>query len=661
MDNSHSRQPENKHRHSQACSSSCSCCTSFSCTACNTTCGHQTSDTSSHWKRPLAGLILFAIALAVGTRTPAGIVLAIVSYFVIGWNILADAASNLLKGKVFDENFLMGVATLGALALGEYAEAVSVLIFFQIGEILQERAVYKTRESVTGLMDLKQDYAHLIQEKGIQTVPPAQITPGQKILVRPGEKVPLDGVVTEGHSHLDASALTGEFIPLKAEPGTQVLSGSVNQEEALTIQVTKTWDQSTVSRILKLVQESAERKTKTETFIRRFARWYTPSVLILALLIAVLTPLLLPIGWTEGIRRALILLVISCPCALVISIPLSYFAGIGRFARHGILLKGSNYLDALTRIGIVVFDKTGTLTGGKFTITRTEPANGFTDKQLLRLAALAESTSNHPIAQSILAAYDKPIPSMENASFREIAGRGTAATLGANHILAGNAAWMQENGIDVPPHPSLTGTIVHIAVNNRYAGNILLADSIKPDSLQTIRNLKSQGIAKIAMLTGDSDEHAQAVSKYLHIKDCYSQLLPEDKVRIVERLQEETTPGKLLAFVGDGINDAPALTRADIGISTGSMGSDAAMEASDIVLMSGEPSRLPLALRLAHGTRRIILQNIVFILGIKGIILMMAAAGEANMWEAIFADVGISLLAILNAIRPVQTGTNDHS
>lgn len=607
----------------------------------------------------LSGLVLFAIALALGLQTPVGISLSIVSYFLIGKEILFSAIANLFRGRVMDENFLMAIATAGALALGEYAEAVSVLLLFRIGEYLQERAVQKSRNSVSGLMELRQDYAHLLRGEETQTVSPAEVVPGEKVVVRPGERIPLDGIVTEGHSHLDASALTGEFIPQKAEPGSQVLSGAINQEETLTIKVTKTWDQSTVSRILQLVQDSAERKTKTETFISRFARWYTPCVIVLAALFAIVTPLVLPVDWTEGIRRALILLVISCPCALVISIPLSYFVAIGRFARQGILLKGSNYLDALTHVGTVVFDKTGTLTGGKFTITQTDPSSGYTEKQLIHLAALAENGSNHPIAQSIKEAYGKSMPSTIGTSFREIAGRGTSITVNDTVILAGNAAWMQEHGIAVPALPTLTGTVVHIAENNRYAGNLLLADSIKSDSLQTVRDLRAQGINRVAMLTGDSEEHARAVSNYLHLDDCHSQLLPEDKVRLVECLQKETEPGKLLAFVGDGINDAPALTRADIGISMGGMGSDAALEASDIVIMTGEPSKIPQAIKLARATRKIIMQNIVFILGVKVIILLMAATGDANMWEAIFADVGISLLAVLNAIRSVKTGSRE--
>ncbi len=659
----HEHPVENKRRHPKP---PASCSPSASCSSCPCSCSHagqpeEHQSAFTKWKYPLAGFILFAIAIFMGKDSPVGILLYIVSYLLIGWGILSNAAINFIRGKILDENFLMATATLGALALGEYAEAVSVLIFFQIGESLQERAVKKSKESVSGLMNLKPDYAHLLDGTGMRTIAPEEVVIGQKIIVRPGEKIPLDGIVIDGNSYLDSSALTGEFLPRKVSPGDQVLSGSINQEEALTIEVTKNWDQSTVARILKLVQESAERKTKTETFIRRFARWYTPAILILSILIAIITPLVFPIGWTEGIRRALILLVISCPCALVISIPLSYFAGIGRFARNGILLKGSNYLDALTHIGTVVFDKTGTLTGGKFTITRTYPADGFTDKQLLRLAALAENSSNHPIAQSIRDAYGKPLPHIDSTAFREIAGRGTSATINDSRILAGNEAWMKEHGIEVPVLPSLTGTIVHIALDHQYVGNLLLADSIKPDSLHTIRELKARGITRIAMLTGDSAEHARAVSEYLYIKDCYPQLLPEDKVRLVEQLQQETPHGKLLAFIGDGINDAPALTRADIGISMGNMGSDAAMEASDIVLMTGEPSRFTLALRLADGTRRIIRQNIIFILGVKGIILLMATAGEATMWEAIFADVGISLLATLNAICPFKTKTKELS
>ncbi len=610
------------------------------------------------WIPALAGVALFATALFAGKETSMGVAFYLAAYLLIGRNILLGAAGNLFRGKVMDENLLMTVATLGALALGEYTEAVSVLLFFLIGETLQEKSVRKSRASIAGLMDLKQDYAHLLREDALQTVSPADVHPGDLIMVRPGEKIPLDGLVTKGRSHLDTSTITGEFLFQKAEPGSEVLSGCINREEALTIKVTRTWDESTVSRILKLVQESAERKTRTETFIRQFARWYTPAVLILAALIAALTPLLFPIGWAEGVRRALILLIISCPCALVISIPLSYFAGIGRFARSGILLKGSNYLDALAHVDTVLFDKTGTLTEGKFAITQLLPAEGYTDTHLLHLAALAENASNHPIAKSIREAVEADgaiPPQAASGTFQEIAGRGTSFTTGENIIRAGNALWMQENGITLPPLPPLDATVVHIAENTRYAGSLALADRIKPDSPLAVEELRALGVSRIALLTGDSESHARAVGESLHLDNCYAQLLPQDKVRLVEQLQQANVRKKLLAFVGDGINDAPALPRADIGVSLGSMGSDAAMEASDVVLMTGEPSRLALAIRLARATRRIILQNIVFILGVKGAILLMAATGEASMWEAIFADVGVSLLAVLNAVRPVKT------
>jgi Cd2+/Zn2+-exporting ATPase len=627
---------------SEGCGCGCGCC-------------HGHGEGEENWVTFWIGVVLFIASFFVGHESPWGIGCLILAYFLIGGEILMDAVKNLFSGHIFDENFLMMIASVGALLLGEYAEAVAVMLFFRVGEYYQEKAVKKSRRSVIDLMDLNPEQVHLLKDGQVVDSDPTDVPPDAEIVVRPGEKIPLDGVVLSGESRVDTSALTGEFLPLAAKPGTELLSGCINQDGALTIRVTKEWKDSTVARILQLVQEASSRKAKTETFIRRFARYYTPFVLILAVLIAVITPFALDITWQEGLKRALILLVISCPCALVVSIPLSYFAGIGRCARFGILLKGSNFLDALTRIGTVVFDKTGTLTAGHFTVTDILPcASGtMSQEELLGLVALAEGHSNHPIASSIQTAWGKEIDLNRIDQYEEISGHGTKVRLtDGTEILAGNERLLSRNGIGIPETGSGIGTKVFVAVNGTYAGQITLNDVIKNDSQQAIKELKALGVAHIAMLTGDHPQHAQAVSDHLGLDAFHAGLLPEDKVRIIQEFESKRFQNSLVAFVGDGINDAPALTQADLGVSMGAFGSDAAMEASDVVLMSGEPSRLPLGIKLALFTRRLIHQNIVFTIAIKVLVLALATVGLANMWGAVFADVGVCLIAILNAVRP---------
>jgi len=578
----------------------------------------------------------------------------LVPYGVIGWDVLWKAARNIVHGQVFDENFLMALATIGALVLGDYAESVFVMLFYQVGELFQSYAVGRSRKSIADLMDICPEYAWREDDEGqLEEVDPSEVEVGEIIAVKPGERVPLDGVILEGHSALNSAALTGESLPREVGAGDAVISGCINMNRLLRVRVEKAYEDSTVSRILELVEESSARKAKTENFITRFARYYTPAVVIAAVLLALLPPLVMKQPITLWVERALTFLVISCPCALVISVPMSFFGGIGAASRRGILVKGSNYLEALAKAGVVVFDKTGTLTEGHFKVTEIHPV-GMTEEELLRVTALAESASDHPIAQSICH-HEGAVNASLLESAEEIPGKGIRAVLeDQREILAGNSRLMASIGVDCPEAASV-GTVVHTAVNGTYVGYLVVADTPKAGAAETVRGLKKQGIERCVMLTGDSREVAESVAKQLEMDEVHAQLLPADKVEAVEQLLKEKTPKKKLAFVGDGINDAPVLSRADIGIAMGAMGSDAAIEAADIVLMKDDPADIVVAMRIARKTIAIVWQNIIFALGVKGVTLILGALGLASMWLAVFADVGVAVIAILNAMRTLRT------
>ena len=576
----------------------------------------------------------------------------VASYIILGGNIILRAAKNIAQGQVFDENFLMGVATIGAFLIGEYPEAVAVMLFYQVGEYFQERAVYKSKKSIADLMDIRPDYANLKTETGLVRVSPETVKVGDIIVVKAGKKIPLDGIVAEGEATLDTSALTGESVPRKVSLSDPVLSGCVNQNGLLTIEVTKGYGDSTALKIIDLVENAAAKKAPTEKFITKFARYYTPVVVGLAALIAVIPPLLTGAVWADWIYRGLVFLVISCPCALVISIPLSFFAGIGASSKHGILVKGGNYLEALSGLEVVVFDKTGTLTKGVFAVTSVQPAEGFDSGSLLEAAAYAEAFCLHPIALSITKEYGKALDKNILSGYREIAGLGVSVTANGKTILAGNKRLLSEAGIAIFPPQGSPGTIVHVAVDGVYAGHIVISDEIKEDSKNIVFELKSKGVKKTVMLTGDTAGIAEAVASELQVDEVYSGLLPGEKVEKVEFLNKGKA-GKL-AFVGDGINDAPVLAIADVGVAMGGLGSDAAIEAADVVLMTDEPSKLAKAVDIARYTKRIIGQNIVFILGVKGAFLLLGALGIATMWAAVFADVGVAVLAVLNSMRVLR-------
>lgn len=582
----------------------------------------------------------------------------IIPYGVIGYDILWRAVRNIAHGQVFDENFLMCIATIGAFAIGEYPEAVFVMLFYQIGELFQSYAVGKSRKSIADMMDIKPDYANIRKDGKLVRVDPDQIKIGDTIIVKPGERIALDGIVTSGKSSLDTAALTGESLPRQIEEGDDVISGCVNISGVIEVRVTKEFGQSTVSKILDLVENSSSKKAKAENFITRFAKYYTPFVVIGALLLAVIPPLILggsSAVWSEWINRALIFLVISCPCALVISVPLSFFGGIGGASRSGVLVKGGNYLEVLAKTDYVVFDKTGTLTRGVFNVTAVHPDN-CSESELVELAAYAECYSDHPIAKSIKEAYGKDIDESRIRDVKEISGYGIEAVIDGRKISAGNDKLMKQAG--VLWHPChRTGTTVHIAIDGNYAGHLVISDEIKPDSKEGIAALKKLGITKTVMLTGDSKETGEAVANELGLDDVYTRLLPADKVEKVEQLlKEKEQKGKksALAFVGDGINDAPVLSRADVGIAMGAMGSDAAIEAADIVLMDDKPSKIAVSIKIAKKTMKIVSQNIVFALAVKLAVLILGALGMANMWEAVFADVGVSVIAIINAMRAMK-------
>jgi len=625
------------------------------------------NDTVEKWEiiKLIVGAVIFAVGMALDkffmpeAYNYIKLAVFIAAYLILGGNVVFRALKNIARGQVFDENFLMSIATIGAFAIGEYPEAAGVMLFYQIGEMFQDLAVNRSKKSITSLMDIRPDYANLKKGSNIERVAPDTVSVGDIIIVKPGEKIPLDGIVTEGISMLDTSALTGESVPRKTETGDAVLSGSVNQSGMLTIEVTKIFGESTVSKIINLVENASSKKAKTENFITAFARYYTPVVVILAVLIAVLPPLIFGTpasgAWREWINRSLVFLVISCPCALVLSIPMGFFAGIGRAARKGILVKGGNYLEAFNNLETVVFDKTGTLTKGVFKVTAVEPAVGFNRDSLLELAANAESCSNHPIALSVMKEYSNrrsgnEVERDKLSDYTEIAGHGISVTLNGKVILAGNQKLMVKEGIVFQESQSI-GTKVYIASDRVFAGCVVISDEIKPDSLNAISSLKAKGVRKTVMLTGDNPNIAEAVAAELKLDEVYGGLLPHEKVEKVEILNgRKNTKGKL-AFVGDGINDAPVLAMADIGVAMGGLGSDAAIEAADVVLMTDEPSKLCDAVDIARFTKKIVWQNIVFALGVKVVFLSLGAFGIATMWEAVFADVGVSLLAVINAMR----------
>ncbi len=576
------------------------------------------------------------------------------AYLLAGGPVLYSAVRNLFKGRVFDENFLMTSASLGAFAIGEMPEAVAVMVFYGVGELLQDAAVAKSRKNIVQLMNLRPDFARVKRGEAVSTTDPEKVSVGELILVRPGEKIPLDGTVESGESFLDTRALTGESVPRRAGPGDPLLSGMVNMDSSLEIRVTKPFAESTVSRILDLVRNAGEKKSESEKFITKFARYYTPSVVGLALLAAVIPPLVGADTFSSSIYRALCFLIISCPCALVLSIPLSFFGGIGGAARNGILVKGGNYLEQLNRVGTVVFDKTGTLTKGVFKVTGVHPQPGVSEEELLRWAAFAESSSNHPIAKSILEACGNPSAG-EHPEIRETPGLGVAAKSRTGSLVyAGNAQWMKRIGVgDVP---QFAKTTVHVARDGQYLGCLLISDEIKPGVREALSELRSLGVSRLAMLTGDNEAIARETAAELGLDVWKAGLLPQDKVSELEALMRTETPGRITAFVGDGINDAPVLTRADLGIAMGGLGSDAAIEAADVVVVSGDIAPVASAIRIAGKTRTIVYENIVMSLGFKAVIMLLALFGYASVWFAIFADVGVALLALANAGRVLAVG-----
>lgn len=580
-------------------------------------------------------------------------VLLLTAYAAVGWEVLREAAQNILRGEVFDENFLMAVATIGALVIGEYPEAVAVMLLYQIGEFFQRYALGKSRKSIAGLMDIRPDIANVERDGSLLRVSPEDVQVGEVLVVKPGERVPLDGVVLAGTSSLNTAALTGESLPRDVSVGDEVISGTVNVSGLLRIRATKVYGDSTVARILDLVENASAKKARVENFITRFARVYTPLVCGLALLLFVLPPLLSGVGWRMWGERALSFLVVSCPCALVISVPLTFFGGIGGASRNGILVKGSNYLELLAGAEVVVFDKTGTLTEGSFHVTVVHPEL-VSEQELLRLAATVESYSDHPISRSIRAHYRHPVSADGLSDMREIAGEGVSATLNGETVYAGNQKLMDRIGVlpTVCPH---IGTLVHVAQNGLYIGHIVIADQIKPTSREAIAALRRAGVRKTVMLTGDTKAVADQVAAELGLDEAWAQLLPEGKVEKVESLLAQMRGKGKLVFVGDGVNDAPVLTRADVGVAMGALGSDAAVEAADVVLMDDDPRKLALGVLIARRTLAIARQNIVFALGVKALTLALVALGFANMWLAVFADVGVSLLAILNASRALRT------
>lgn len=629
----------------------------------------EIEETKENFKSIRNRFILGAIILAAAIFVPKNLfvlrlILFLISYFTVGYDVLFKAVKNIKKGQIFDENFLMAIATLGAFAIKEFPEAVSVMLFYQIGEMFQDLAVGKSRKSITSLMNIRPDYANLKIEGEIKKVLPKEVKLGDIIVIKPGEKVALDGKITNGSSTFDTSALTGEAIPRTFEIGDEILSGFINTTNLVEIEVTKSFENSTISKILDLVQNASSKKSKTENFITKFARFYTPAVVIIALLIAILPMIFVKDAqFSTWLYRALIFLVVSCPCALVVSIPLGFFGGIGGASKNGILIKGANYLEALNNLETVVFDKTGTLTKGKFKVSEINIQNSkYTKDDLLKYAAIAESFSNHPIAQSIVLEYEKNNKKLEKTDssefeFEEIAGHGVKVKYENSEILAGNLKLLKKENIEATEKDAV-GTVVYVAKDGKYLGNLIIADEIKEDAKKTIEELNNLGIKNVVMLTGDNRKIGENVASKLNISKVFTDLLPLGKVEKMEEfLKNKSTNGKVL-FVGDGINDAPVLARADIGVAMGGVGSDAAIEAADMIIMNDEPSKIVTALKIAKKTKKIVWQNIIFALGVKIIILVMGALGFATMWEAVFGDVGVALIAILNATRALTYKEN---
>ncbi|MFR8066419.1 MAG: heavy metal translocating P-type ATPase [Acutalibacter sp.] len=608
--------------------------------------------------RIAASAVLLVAAVLIPYEGPWRFVLFLPAYFVIGWDVLWKAARNIAHGQVFDENFLMALATVGAFCTGffgegQYPEAVFVMLFYQVGELFQGYAVGKSRKSIASLMDIRPDYANVERDGQLTQVDPEEVAVGDTITVKAGERVPLDGVVLEGQSMVNTSALTGESVPRQVQPGDDVISGCVNQSGLLRVRVTKPFGESTVQKILDLVENSSSKKAKAENFITKFARYYTPIVVFCALALALVPPLFVG-DWVGWVQKALIFLVVSCPCALVISVPLSFFGGIGGASRQGILVKGGNYLEVLANTEIVVFDKTGTLTKGVFNVTAIHPEE-YSESGLLEMAALAESYSDHPISRSLKEAWGQELDASRVGEVEELSGRGVRAQVDGKTVCAGNDKLMEDIGVKWHPCHHV-GTTVHVAVEGKYIGHIVISDEVKPDAKEAIAALKAQGVKKTVMLTGDAKAVGESVAKDLGLDEAYTQLLPGDKVDRVEALLSQKSPKGKLAFVGDGINDAPVLSRADIGIAMGALGSDAAIEAADIVLMDDKPSKIAKAMEISQRTLRIVQQNIVFALAVKLLVLALTPFGIANMWEAVFADVGVMVIAILNASRALQAG-----
>ena len=596
-------------------------------------------------------LILFLISLIIPFENAwINIGIYIISYLIVGLDVLIEAIKNIFKGEVFDENFLMTIATIGAFAIGEYPEAVAVMLFYQVGEMFQSYAVDKSRKSIASLMDIRPDFANIKKNGSIEKVSPDKISIGDIIIVKPGEKVPLDGTIVDGNSMLDTSALTGESVPREVSIGDEVLSGSINQNGLIEIKVTKNFGESTVSKILDLVENASSKKSKSENFISKFAKYYTPIVVVIAVLLAIIPPIIFKeTEFIQWLYRALTFLVVSCPCALVISIPLGFFGGIGGASKLGVLVKGSNYLEALSKTEIVVFDKTGTLTEGVFEVQKVNSVD-ITKEDLIKYAAYAESFSNHPIANSLKKAYGKDIENKRISETHELSGLGVNAVVDGNAVFVGNEKLMQEKNIEYIKCNEI-GTILYVAINNQFKGTIIISDKIKADAKKAIEKLKKNNVKKIVMLTGDKKAVGESVAKELGLDEVYTELLPNDKVEKVEELMKSKSEKGKLAFVGDGINDAPVLAISDIGIAMGGLGSDAAIEAADVVLMTDEPSKVVDAIKISKKTLKIVKQNIIFAIAVKILVLILSAIGLSNMWQAVFADVGVSVLAILNALR----------
>ena len=600
--------------------------------------------------RLIIGALIFGIATVMKFSNSIELVLYLISYVLVGGEVVLGALRNIRRGQVFDENFLMGIATIGAFAIGEYPEGVAVMLFYQVGEMFQDMAVNRSRKSISALMDIRPDFANLKINGDIKKVDPEEVSIGDIIVVKPGEKVPLDGKVIEGSSMVDTAALTGESVPREVGRGDSILSGVINKNGLLTIE----FGDSTVSKILDLVQNASSKKAPTENFITKFARYYTPTVVFAALALAIIPPLFIEgATFSDWVYRALSFLVVSCPCALVVSIPLGFFGGIGGASKNGILVKGGNYLEALNDVEMVVFDKTGTLTKGIFKVTEINSENNISKDELIAYAAYAENYSNHPIGASILKAYGKEIDKYKIENYEEISGHGVKVIIDGKEVLAGNYKLMNRENIPYKQVETI-GTLVHVAIDKKYAGYIVISDELKEDSAKAIKDLKAIGVKKTVMLTGDNEKVGSKIAKELRLDEVYAELLPDQKVEKLELLFKEKSPKGKIVFVGDGINDAPVLARADIGIAMGGVGSDAAIEAADVVIMTDEPSKIASAIKIAKKTRSIVMQNIVFALGVKIIILGLVAIGMGTMWEAVFGDVGVALLAVLNAMRAMK-------